>query len=73
MDIARLRELRAIGVREFEEDEHGFRVVFDERQPEQPKPPHKAPPSHATSHAMAALKGFAINPDQHDGSGRAAG
>lgn len=71
MDIARLKELRAIGVREYEQDEHGFRVVFDERpdlgvsvKPATPvKSPHRQ--------ALVALKGFDINPDMTDGSPRA--
>lgn len=71
MDIARLKELRAIGVREYEEDEHGFRVLFDERLeqgPSKPALPAKSP----HRQALAALKGFDIDPSLTDGSPRAA-
>lgn len=67
MDLARLKELRAIGVREYEEDEHGFRVVFDDRQPAaaDKKPGGKKGPGphHA---ALIALRGGDFNPDQPD-------
>jgi hypothetical protein len=71
VDLERLKQLRAIGVHEYEEDPHGFRVSFYDH-PVAPDEKKKPEPASGSPHRMAlvALKGIPnLNPDATDPRG----